>query len=208
MKQSLFPCLALLTLIAAGCSNPADDVAEAQVANVSKPAPAIQNEGEIYQIAPESTISFIGSKVTGSHDGGFEKFSGQFVLADGTPEGSHGNVEIDTNSIWSDNDKLTGHLKSADFFDVAQFPTSSFTATKIENTGTGYQVTGNLELHGITKSISFPADIQLEGDKINLKAEFFIRRFDFEMEYPGKADNLIRDEVVIQLDIKAVKAAV
>ena len=208
MKYSLFPGLVLMTLVVAGCSNPADDVTEAQVANVSKPAAAMQDEGVTYQITPESTIGFTGSKVTGSHDGGFKNIDGQFVLVDGTPEGSHGSVEIDTNSIWSDNEKLTGHLKSADFFDTTQFPTSSFTATKIEKAETGYQITGNLELHGITKSISFPADIQIEGDKINLKAEFFIRRFDFEMKYPGKADNLIRDEVVIRLDIQAAKTTV
>ena len=56
----------------------------------------------------------------------------------------------------------------------------------------------------MTKSITFPAEIQVSETEVKVNAEFFIKRFDFNIEYPGKADNLIRDEVVIKLNIVAV----
>ena len=194
--------LAVIVVFAVGCSNPADNVTEAKVSSPSGEA-SVGAEGKAYTVTPASTIGFVGSKVTGSHDGGFEKFSGEFVLVDGTPEGSHGVIEIDMNSTWSDNDRLTGHLKRPDFFDVEKNPTTTFKATKIEKSADNYTITGDLTLHGVTKTISFPAQVAVEGDLIKLNAEFFVKRFDFEIKYPGKADDLIRDEVVIKLNIVA-----
>jgi len=95
---------------------------------------------------------------------------------------------------------LTGHLSSPDFFDVPSHPTSTFTVASIE-AGT---VTGNLNLHGVSKSISFPATISVASDKVAVKAEFAINRKDFGINYPGKTDDLIRDNVVINLDLSAV----
>ena len=69
--------------------------------------------------------------------------------------------------------------------------------------GDGYSVTGTLDLHGVTKNISFPATIEVSDDGVRAQAEFVIKRFDFGIVYPGKADDLIRDEVVIRLDLQA-----
>ena len=117
-------------------------------------------------------------------------------------------AEIETNSIFTDTDGLTNHLKSPEFFDVAKFPTSTFVSTGIEAGSKDpkakeatHTVTGNLTLHGVTKSISFPAKIAVSGDNATLDSEFFINRQDFGITYPGKANDLIRDEVVIKLAI-------
>jgi polyisoprenoid-binding protein YceI len=197
-----------LLLLGAGCSNPATGKPEAEV---SEPAPetAPAAEGQRFVISDDSTVGFTGSKVTGSHEGGFNSFEGEIVVVVGKPEASSVNVTIDTDSLWSDNDRLTGHLKSPDFFDVETFPTATFTSTSIEwaEAEGNYTVTGNLDLHGITKSISFPATITVEDGAVTAQAEFFIKRFDFEIVYPGKPDDLIRDEVVIRLDLKATPAA-
>jgi polyisoprenoid-binding protein YceI len=64
-----------------------------------------------------------------------------------------------------------------------------------------HTVTGNLTLHGVTKSISFPAKITVSGDNATLDSQFFINRKDFGIMYPGKPNDLIRDEVVIKLAI-------
>ena len=157
----------------------------------------------MYTYFTESSISFVRSKVTGSHDGGFNTFQGTFVMADENPETATGKIEIDTTSIWSDNERLTNHLKSADFFEVEKYPTSIFTVKEVKKADTGYQVSGELNLHGVTKQISFPADITVQDGIVTLKSEFFIKRFDFEIKYTGKADDLIRDEVIIKLDMKA-----
>lgn len=206
-----------LGLFAMGCSNPADNVTEAEVSEVeeseSSEAESAESEtsGEGVWFAfdgDSSTIGFTGSKVTGSHVGGFEKFTGKILIADGKPVSSSENhVEIDMDSTWSDNDRLTGHLKNADFFNVPEFPTSKFELTQIVEKsgpkGESHEVSGKLTLHGVTKAITFPAAIEAGEDQATMKAEFFINRFDFNIKYPGKQDDLIREEVVIRLDVVA-----
>jgi polyisoprenoid-binding protein YceI len=153
-------------------------------------------------------VEWTGSKVTGSHDGAFTSFRGAITLADGAIERGQVNVDIDAASLTTTPEKLATHLKSADFFDVAKFPKASFVSTAIkaggENGGT-HTVTGNLELHGVTKSISFPASITAGAGAIDTAATFRINRKDFGLNYPGKVDDLIRDDVVIKLTIHAEK---
>ena len=200
--------LALSISIAAlliACADPSQDVPAANVSATntsSSTASASTAPASAYIITPEnSKIEFTGSKVTGKHDGGFKQFQGEVHVSNGAV--AHAKVTIDTTTLWSDTDRLTGHLKSADFFDVEKFPTSVFETTSISGTGDNATVTGNLTLHGITKQITFPAKIAVKDDAVTLAAEFSINRFDFNMKFPGKADDLIRDGVVLKLDVKA-----
>ena len=62
-------------------------------------------------------------------------------------------------------------------------------------------------MHGVTKSITFPAAIEMAEGEVRASAEFFVKRFDWNIVYPGKPDDLIRDEVVIRLDLVATPAA-
>ncbi len=105
-------------------------------------------------ITPQnSKIEFIGSKVTGSHNGSFPKFSGQIDYA-GAPEKSRVSITMDTNSLTTDDPKLTEHLKTPDFFDVAKFPQATFVSTEIKpggDKGATHTITGNLTMHGVTK---------------------------------------------------------
>ncbi|MEM6456020.1 MAG: YceI family protein, partial [Acidobacteriota bacterium] len=139
------------------------------------------------------------------HDGGFNTFEGTINLVDGKPESSSVSIVIDTTSMFSDNDNLTEHLKSADFFEVETYPTATFASNSItpveDGTPDVYDVVGNLTLHGVTKQISFPATITVAGNDVKASAEFSVMRFDYGIEYKGAADDLIRDEVVIKLDI-------
>jgi polyisoprenoid-binding protein YceI len=191
-----------------GCSNPADSVPAANVSsagsNDSLTATAPAEETKIYSVTPQNTkIEFVGSKVTGSHNGGFSVFEGEIRVAGDRVADTGNKVVIHTAQLWSDNDRLTGHLKSPDFFDVQQFPTATFETTSVKQEGENATVTGNLTMHGITKQISFPARVEVKNDAVVLKAEFSINRFDFDMKYPGKADDLIRPEVVLKLDVNA-----
>ena len=198
------------TLAAAGfmaCSNPADDVPAAAVAEPSEvPAGPAGGEARVYVLAEGTTVGFVGSKITGSHDGGFHGVEGEIELVDGDPTLSSLRMTIDTTTLWSDTEKLTGHLKSADFFDVENHPIATFTSTEIAATEESYSITGNLDLHGVTKSITFPATIEIGPDGIKAKAEFSVMRFDFNIVYPGRKDDLIRDEVVIKFDLIATAA--
>ena len=66
-----------------------------------------------------------------------------------------------------------------------------------------YELSGNLTLRGITKNITFPTQVTHNDNSVTLKAEFDINRQDFGISYPGKADDLIRDEVIIKLNLVA-----
>ena len=202
-NQFFFAAAAAITLCFTACNNPADNVNEAEVTSATEESTA-PADGKAFVSTADSKIGFEGSKVTGSHGGGFETFTATIVVKDGqlVPNGT--SVEIDMDSTWSDSEKLTGHLKNADFFDVPSHPTTTFKTTLIEKADDVYNITGNFNLHGVTKSITFPAEIQVSETEVKVNAEFFIKRFDFNIEYPGKADNLIRDEVVIKLNIVAV----
>ena len=194
---------ALLALTLVSCENPADKTADANVKDaVVKTADTAG--GTKYVFAPESKIEFTGSKVTGKHDGGFKSFTGHFTVKDGAPVGNDHKVVIDMNSTWSDDEKLTEHLKAPDFFDVAKFPETTFDVTEIKKeSDTAYTVSGNFKLHGVEKNISFPATVSQDGETVKIAATFDIKRKDFGIVYPGKAEDLIRDEVVIRLDLIA-----
>ena len=192
----------------AACANPADDKPHATVSEATQTPDATKTAGaETLAITPEnSKIEFVGSKVTGSHNGSFKQFTGTIELAKEGVDKSRVTIDIDTNSIVTDTDRLTAHLKTPDFFDVAKHPKANFTSTKIEpatTAGATHTVTGNLDLHGVRKSISFPATIQLAPDAASVNAEFAINRKDFSINYAGKADDLVRDEVVMKLTVKA-----
>jgi polyisoprenoid-binding protein YceI len=125
---------------------------------------------------------------------------------DGAAEKSSVTVDIDAGSITSDTEKLTGHLKSADFFDVVRFPKATFASTAVKaggDRGATHTITGNLTLHGVTKAITFPATVRIAGDEVSVDSDFAINRKDFAINYPGKQDDLIRDDVVIRLSIHA-----
>jgi len=208
MKHHAFS-LALAALAAcmlAGCSDPADKVHKASASDPKKSNSGSPSPGKEYVVRAESTIGFVGSKVTRSHNGGFKNFAGKINVASGKVAGTP-EFKIAMQSTWADDQRLERHLKSPDFFDVATYPVTTFTVTGIEAAGAQQKVTGNLNLHGVSKSISFPADLRVADDSVTIKAEFAINRRDFNINYPGMPNDLIRDNVVIKLDLQATPGA-
>lgn len=191
-NMKFFNCLALLALLIAvtGCSQEAapdaDATTPATATNESdSPAsgsetPADANDesaGETTALTPENTkIEFVGNHTGEKKDprqGSFQQFTGEAVV-DGTLKSV--SVDIETASITTEIDKLTNHLKNADFFDVNQYPKASFQSTEIVDNGDGTAtITGDLTLLEKTESITFPATVSTEGG-LTLKAEFAIDR--------------------------------
>ncbi len=199
-----------IALLTYACANPAANKPKATVANAApesdsaKPANA-----ETLVISPEnSKVEFVAAKVTRSHNGSFKQFAGAIDLVNSRAAESRVTIDIETNSVLTDEPDLTKHLQTPDFFDVAKYPKATFTSTRIVpilRTGTDgvwHDVTGNFDLHGIKKSITFPATIKVAPNSVSVNAEFAINRQDFGLVYPGKADDLIRDGVVIKLTVK------
>ncbi len=215
MSAFLRASLVALSLVAlAACEDPAKGKAkavtgEATPSSVTTAAAGSTTGTVRYDIDPStSKVEWVGSKVTGKHEGGFKTFAGSVSHVDGSLEKSSVTVDIDTSSLYSDSEKLVGHLKSADFFDVSKFPKASFASTQVKaggDKGATHTVTGNLTLHGVSKSITFPATIKTTSGGIDVDAEFAINRKDFGLVYAGKPDDLIRDDVVIKLTIRSQK---
>jgi polyisoprenoid-binding protein YceI len=200
-----------LSVFLTACEDPAANKFKAQTSGPSNASAnastALTAAAVSLPITPEnSKISFIGSKVTGKHDGGFKDFKGSIDLVNEKPEDSRVSVEIDMKSVYTDTTQLTGHLQTGDFFEVEKHPTSTFISTKIapdtEKGAGNYTVTGDLELRGVKKSVTFPATISVTPGEVTVNSEFAINRKDFGIVYAGKADDLVRDDVVIKLDLK------
>lgn len=153
-----------------------------------------------YSLTPSNTkIEWVGSKADGTHAGGFKTVIGNAVVASDKTLAFE--VEIDCTSLYSDNDKLTGHLKSPDFFAVKDHPTAKFVSKSVKKNKSGYEVIGDLTLLGKTKEIKFPAVITT-AEKLIVKADFKINRSDFGMTY-GKGK--VNDDVAIKVSINTEK---
>jgi polyisoprenoid-binding protein YceI len=207
-RIALLASLSRLLLLTA-CPDPAKNTAKAVVEEPKATPAAVQKpvEGAVaYKFSNDgSKFGFVGAKVTGKHEGGFNMFSGTIELPGADFTKARVKATVQTKSVFTDSEKLTGHLQSPDFFDSEKFPDATFVTTAIAANGETFNVTGDLSLHGVTKSITFPAKLAMDGEAVKVNADFAINRKDFGIVYAGKADDLIADNVAIVLDLTAKK---
>ena len=185
---------------------PAEETAAPATAPAeAEAAPAPSGESKTYVIEPndDSAIDFEGYKVTGGKKGGFANFSGEVTVPGGDLTQAQIKVEVDLVSVFSEAGALTETLKGKDFFEVETFPTAKFTSTAIEKTGEEYLVKGQFDLHGVTKTIGFPAKITVDGSTLKASAEFTIDRNLWGVSYAGLTDDLIKPEVLVKFEILA-----
>jgi polyisoprenoid-binding protein YceI len=155
-----------------------------------------------------SSIAWLAKKVTGEHNGTVGISAGALNVNGNKLIG--GNFTIDLKTIKAlditdpgYNQKFIGHITSGDFFEIEKFPTASFVITKVA----GNQVTGNLTVKGITKSITFPAEIAVKGGKVTAKANITIDRTDFNIKYGSKkffdsiGDKAIYDDFALTISL-------
>ena len=130
--------------------------------------------------------------------GGFKEFQGYVFVS---PNDTITSFVLDINvaSVWTQFQKLTGHLKAADFFETDKFPAARFVSTGIKTGAQGQcQITGNLTLHGQTKSISFPAQYRFENGGLLLATKFKLDRSQFGMnQMLSGVDKLVEVEFYI-----------
>ncbi len=157
-----------------------------------------------------STVKWTGNKVTGEHFGEVKITSGVLLVNDGKLTG--GNFVADLNTIDVQDmegeykDKLDGHLRSDDFFDVANHPEASFVITSVADGANDGEVviSGNLTMRGVTKNITFNANVtEVSENSVRANADFNVAREDWGVNYAGQADDLISKEFNLKIDVVA-----
>lgn len=183
------------------CTSEIDNKEAASVKEVSKDASTnaqntAKSTGSSWALAPSSKVEWVGAKVTGDHTGGFKTVKGAAQVEGGTLKQITADIEI--SSLFSDHPKLTKHLLNADFFEVDKYTKASFRSTEISASN----IKGILDLHGVQKEISFSATISVSEKSVDIKSEFTINRRLWGINYDGRANDLIKDDVLIKLDVQ------
>ena len=145
--------------------------------------------------------------------GMFRKASGSYVIDKTNGTNCRFRLNIDANSLYTNNDERNKHLRSADFFNVQQFPDITFETTRCtaSNTQDGiiYQLTGNLTIHGVTKPMTVPLRMLGEGpgpykdQRSGFLAQIELKRTDFGMKELLDG-NLVGDAVGITVSFEGI----
>lgn len=164
-----------------------------------------------------SNISFsVRHMMLSDVKGTFDKFSGAITANDDDPKSVDIEATIDASSINTRSEKRDSHVKSADFLDVAKYPTITFKSVKIQPDGDGkWKITGDLTLHGVTK----PVVLEMTGPTPEVKvmgsprrgasATTTINRQDFGIAFNKTLDSgglVVGNDIAISIDVEAVKA--
>ncbi len=202
-SRSLFFALLLLAIPACKKSEitdkPAAEVSETSATTSTAGSQPTGATTRANVIKEKSKIEFVAAKVTRDHHGSFKNFEGFIEYAGKTPQLI--SFDIDLNSVETDTEKLTNHLKTPDFFDVAKYPKATFTSTSLMPSGETYMLHGTLDLHGIQKEVAIPVKVEQSAEGVHTTSEFTINRHDWKIDYRGMADDLIKDNVLIKLDL-------
>ncbi len=208
--------LVVSAFVVSGCGKQDNEVKVGGKQNISE-----DKKGKSLTVSvTESSVKWLGKKVTGQHNGTIDVSKGEVYVDNGKLTG--GFVEMNMESIknldLTDkalNDKLVNHLKSDDFFSAAKHPVSKFEITSVteikdpDKPNANATVTGNLTIKGITKSITFPAEIKIENGMLKCKADIGIDRTDWDIKYgSGKffenlGDKMINDVFNLELSVTA-----
>ncbi len=216
--------ISTLVLSVAACNNtPTETVEMKEAKEIAQPKVVTAAYSLMENV---NSIHWIGFKTYShdSHEGSVLIKEGEFMVEDDQLVG--GSFVIDMNSIenhdLADNQeykqKLENHLKSPDFFNVAEYPIAKFTITKVEtveNTENGvtHSISGNLEMCGNTKNITFFAMVSIENNAMSFKTpKFVIDRTNWEVMYGSPnlvsiaKDKLVDNNIKLGVDLKAQKS--
>jgi polyisoprenoid-binding protein YceI len=147
--------------------------------------------------------------------GRFSNINGVITFDEKDLSKSSVNATIDTTTVDTGVAQRDGHLKSPDFFDVAKFPTMTFASKSVAKSGDEYLVTGDLTLHGVTKSVVLHMDAPdkeqagMDGKPHRgFSATTSIHRQDFGLVWAGtlkSGEAVVGDDVKITLDVEAAQ---
>jgi polyisoprenoid-binding protein YceI len=163
-----------------------------------------------------SSVGFQVRHIFTNVSGRFTDYAGTIQVDRAKPESSSVEFTIQATSIDTSEPKRDGHLRTADFFDVANHPTITFKSTSVKPNGKdSYLVTGDFTMHGVTKQITLPVTVLGEGkdpmgnEKMGLETSITLNRKDYGLNWNRALETggvLVGDEVKVQISIEANKA--
>jgi len=178
-------------------------------------APALAAETYTFDKG-HTTVGFQVRHIVTNVGGRFRDFAGTIQIDRAKPENSSVEFTIQAASIDTSEAKRDEHLKSPDFFDVANHPTITFKSTAVKPTGKDtYAVTGDFTMRGVTKQITLPVTVLGEAkdpwgnEKIGFETGTTINRKEYGINWSKTLDNgglLVGDEVKVQIAVEANKA--
>ncbi|MFJ6659361.1 YceI family protein [Streptomyces sp. NPDC091377] len=149
--------------------------------------------------------------------GKFLDFTGSLHLDGSDPAKSTASIDVRMDSVDTGNADRDGHLKSADFFKIDEFPTMTFRSTKAESLGgDDYRVTGDLSVLGVTKPITI--DLEFNGaakdpfgnERVGFEGKTEIKRSEWGLTWNATLETggfLVSDKIKLNFDISAIKSA-
>lgn len=164
---------------------------------------AVEAQPLRFRIQPEaSEITFRATSRLMNADGHFSRFSGDVVVDPAVLTTGHITLTIDAASVDTGIQMRDNHLRSSDFFDVARFPTVAFESVRIEAAGRRATVVGRLTLHGVTREVAVPIDVQITDAALVASGEFIVNRGEYAIKYNSFV-NPIGNEVRVAFTFRA-----
>ncbi len=167
--------------------------------------------------ASHSTLGFVArhamvTKVRGA----FNEFEGTATLDGANPANSTAKVTIKAASIDTRNDQRDEHLRSNDFLAMDEHPEITFVSTGVTVDGDTYNLTGDLTIKGVTKSVTIPFEFEgaskdpFGNDRVGFSGSVVINRKDFGVSFNAPLETgglLVSDKITLEFDISAIKNA-
>jgi polyisoprenoid-binding protein YceI len=179
------------------------------------PSVAVENISGDYTLDPSHTrIGFSArhamvTKVRGN----FDQFEGSAHVDTANPANSSVTVTIDAASVTTGNEQRDGHLKTPDFFDIANYPQITFVSTDVERDGAEWAITGDLTINGVTKPVTIPfeetgsAKDPFGNTRVGFEGEVTIDRTDWNLSFNAALETggvLVSEKVKLEFDISAI----
>jgi polyisoprenoid-binding protein YceI len=147
-----------------------------------------------WKIADGYSITFSTDEASGI----FKDFKGTIVFDEQNPAAAKFDVTIDVASINTGNGLQNKHAKSDEWFDAPKYPVIHFNSQKVVKTASGYQVTGDLEMHGVKKPLTLPFTFKRTATGGVFSGTFNVNRSDYQVGKPGgEVSDLIKLEVSV-----------
>ena len=151
-----------------------------------------------WKISDKYNISFSGGDIGGI----FKTFKGAINFDETNLTVSNFDVTVDVASINTGNALQNKHAKSDEWFDAAKYPVIHYVSKKIVKAGAAYQVTGDLEIHGVKKEFTIPFTFVRKGNNATFNGTFNVNRNDFHI---GKAGGDVVDVIKVTVAVPVTK---